>query len=446
MQDVWNHSLRSDPALSTDEEPLVKMAESGPLLVLGWSMSNRGYVVESLERNGVRVAILHDEHVASVPHNAHVLEPYAALYGTADVETVANIARESLCAGIITFDDELTLLAASVAEVCGFAGPPPESIVAALGKAASRTAFVRENVASVPFRVIRPGEALPHDDELPFPWVVKPGALSGGDGVYLVRDQSEARTAVARAMTRASAGVVERDQVLVEEYIDGPNLTVELAVGSNAESFVIGSSGSHYILSDESGLRRFREKSYACPASFDDAVLEAGEAVAVAAVRACGLRDSLAHVELRLSPGGWKIIEVNPRAAGAYIPEMILRTTGVDYIGIGLAIALRAEWPSAVPPRSAALALQYIPVPEGIEDGDTVALTDESNALAFELYRKRLLTGAGQLWDATLPCVGLVMSEGRTVDQATRRVESAAGSIRVSAARPGSTRAEGGNG
>ena len=70
-------------------------------------------------------------------------------------------------------------------------------------------------------------------------------------------------------------------------------------------------------------------------------------AAATDALRALGLGWGAAHVELRLTAAGPRIIEVNPRLAGGMIPRMVEEATGIDLVARQVA---RAVGPVA-PPR-----------------------------------------------------------------------------------------------
>ena len=74
------------------------------------------------------------------------------------------------------------------------------------------------------------------------------------------------------------------------------------------------------------------------------------EAVAVAAIEALGLDRGVAHTEVKLTPDGPKLVEVNPRPAGNQITELVRRVTGIDLPAAYAQLARRT--PVCAAPRS----------------------------------------------------------------------------------------------
>ena len=176
------------------------------------------------------------------------------------------------------------------------------------------------------FRVAASGsDAVEAAREIGFPVVVKPVSGSGSVGVKLCEQAGEVR-AHADALLRQKQN--ERGQplppyVLVEQLIIGPEYSVE-TMGTN----VIG------ITSKRLGpLPHFVEIGHDFPAHFLDREDESISQTARDSLKALNLGWGPAHIELRLDPGGPKIIEVNPRLAGGFIPELVRLACGIDMIG-----------------------------------------------------------------------------------------------------------------
>src|SRR5581483_660485 len=76
------------------------------------------------------------------------------------------------------------------------------------------------------------------------------------------------------------------------------------------------------------------------PAALDpEAALEA-ERVAAAAVRAIGLRDSVAYPQLLVSPDGVRLVEIAARVPAGLMDEVARLGIGVDLVQIALLQAL----------------------------------------------------------------------------------------------------------
>ncbi|WP_128092288.1 ATP-grasp domain-containing protein, partial [Streptomyces resistomycificus] len=128
---------------------------------------------------------------------------------------------------------------------------------------------------------------------------------------------------------------VYKRQVLVEELLDGPEVSVETVSHAGAVH-VVG-------VTDKSigGAPAFIETGHMFPAALTPADTEAAEQTALAALKALGLVDGVvAHTEIKLTSGGPRVVEVNPRPAGNRITELVRHVTGIDLAAAFVDVAL----------------------------------------------------------------------------------------------------------
>ena len=92
----------------------------------------------------------------------------------------------------------------------------------------------------------------------------------------------------------------------------------------------------------------FVEIGHDFPAPLTDQIRADIELAALDALAALGLGWGPSHLELRLTPAGPRIIEVNPRLAGGMIPRLVLEATGIDLIE--LTVCRAAGMPVAIRP------------------------------------------------------------------------------------------------
>lgn len=229
--------------------------------------------------------------------------------------------------GVLTSCDYYLDTAARLAAHLGLPGADPEAVRRAYRKDLARAAM---DVAGVP----QPRYALAESwsamskaaRELGFPLVVKPVDLCAGMYVREVADEAGLRAAFdALAGFPVNARCQPRvPTVLLEELLSGPEVSVE-TVTVDGDTTVVG-------VTDKSlgGASGFVETGHMFPAVLDPATARRAGEVAVAALTAVGLDRGVAHTELRLTPSGPRVVEVNPRPAGNQITELVRRVTGID--------------------------------------------------------------------------------------------------------------------
>jgi biotin carboxylase len=282
-----------------------------------------------------------------------------------------HLAAQHRVAGVTSSSDYFVATAAGVARALGRPGPDPKALAAARDKGNQRRCFAAHGVDSPAFRLVTSAaQAGRAAADLGPPVVVKPVSRSGSIGV---RRCDTVRAAADHAAGLLATTTDERGnplpaEVLVESYLDGPELSVELFDGR-----VRAVVGKHLDPS-----RGFLEVGHDVPASLDAGTADLLGHVARAALRALGLRWGAAHVELRLVGGRAFVVEVNPRLAGGMIPQALRHANGTDLIAELVAAA------AGVPPAPAAgsaghAAIRFL-VPAA--DGRVTAVPDPAGVRA----------------------------------------------------------------
>src|SRR5439155_17336315 len=111
---------------------------------------------------------------------------------------------------------------------------------------------------------------------------------------------------------------------LVQEYVDGPEYSVE-GYATSGEIVVLAVTEKIH-----SGPPLFEELGHVQPAGLDAAAARAIEEYAVEAARAFELVHCFFHLELRLARSGPVMMEINCRIAGDLIPRLIELRTGMS--------------------------------------------------------------------------------------------------------------------
>jgi len=254
-------------------------------------------------------------------------------------------------AGVTSSSEYWVGTAAEVARSLGLPHrlPDPAAIRSTRDKGVQRSLLCRAGVPGPGFAVAATmAEAAEAAARIGLPVVVKPVAGSGSVGVRKCASLAEVRAAAGYVLHTdpAELALPAQPAVLVEEYLAGAEYSVE-----TLDEQVVAVIGKH--LGPEP---HFVETGHDIPAPLPPAERAALGDTAVAALRALGLGRGPAHVELRLSAAGPRLVEVNPRLAGGMIPRMVQEATGIDMIfHVVAAAAGRAEQPRATRDRAASI-------------------------------------------------------------------------------------------
>ncbi|MFF4016053.1 acetyl-CoA carboxylase biotin carboxylase subunit family protein [Streptomyces sp. NPDC001843] len=163
------------------------------------------------------------------------------------------------------------------------------------------------------------------------PAIVKPVRGEGSRDTYAVHDAARAPDLLAELFTAVRTSADEGAPFVAEELLPG---RAGLPSGDyvSVESLCRPDGVTHLALTGKFPLvRPFREPGQYWPAQVSDA--ERGEILDLTtrALTALGVRTGLTHTEIKLTPAGPRIIEVNGRVGG-HINELARRACGVDLV------------------------------------------------------------------------------------------------------------------
>ncbi|MCX5015513.1 ATP-grasp domain-containing protein [Streptomyces sp. NBC_00555] len=257
-------------------------------------------------------------------------------------------------AGVLTWDETLLRTTAEVAARLGLLHMSPDAVDRCRDKLTTRRILGAAGVPSAGFRHVRtPAEALDAAEALGYPVVVKPRALAGSIGVTLASDARELAAAFDQAAGSSFPGITGLDGVIVEEYLTGPEISVDCAV-QGGRAVVVNVARKRLGFTpyfEEVGhlVAPWRHEPWA------DAVLS----VVTEAHAALGIRTGLTHTELRLTPTGPRVVEVNGRLGGDFIPLLGALATGVDLVAAACDIAL-GRTPDLTPTRDRCAEVTFV--------------------------------------------------------------------------------------
>lgn len=257
--------------------------------------------------------------------------------------------------GVVTVCDYYVGTVAEVAQALGLPQAFSANVVMERRKDLVRDALGAAGLPNPRYAVTEDWEATREAAAgIGYPLVAKPTDLASSAFVRLVHDESELQQAWA-ALQAFPRNFREQQRVpllLLEEYMSGEEVSVE-ACSYAGETTILG-------ITDKSitGHPYFVEDGHMFPARLDEAAVSSVQELVRGALTAVGHDHGISHTEVKLTPDGPRIVEINPRPGGNYIAELVQRVTGVDLLlaQIDLALGRRPDLtPQATGVASAAI-------------------------------------------------------------------------------------------
>ena len=270
---------------------------------------------------------------------------------TADVESIRAVctALPGRVVGVTSSSEYFIAPANEVARALDLPHTDPDAIRACRDKRVQRERLAAAGVPGPAFAAAgTPESAVQAAAGVGLPVVVKPIAGSGSIGTQLCARLEDVHR-MTEAVLGGLTGLPPQDAVMVEEYVEGAEYSVE-----TLDEHVVGVTRKHL-----GPPPYFVETGHDFPAALTTDERTSLSETAIAALRALGLGWGAAHVELRQSATGPLIVEVNPRLAGGMIPRMVHEAYGLDMIAYVVAKAAGIA-KSAQPTRHRAASIRFL--------------------------------------------------------------------------------------
>jgi len=264
-----------------------------------------------------------------------------------DRDSIAAALRDVGVDGITVFSDVGQQPAAEIAGALGLPFHSPQTALLLRDKFEQRLAL---RAGGLPVPAVVPvcrdsigcrSEA--EDLEMTWPAVLKPRRGSGGRETFLVRDPEDLLGALEDAAVD--------EQFILEEYlpdredrIGGP-----VAAMVSVELVVVDGIARHLAVSGRFPIAPpLRENGGFLPAELDaedaDAVIDCAKRAAAA----LGVQRGVLHVEIKQTPAGPRIVEVNGRVGGV-VPTLLAGVGGPPLLSWALRLALGLDIPAFSP-------------------------------------------------------------------------------------------------
>lgn len=340
---------------------------------------------------------------------------------TNDPEGVYNAAKEFGADGITSVATDMPMR--SIAYACqklGLTGIAPDVAVRATDKAEMIRAFAEHDVPHPWYYVVENGDLSQVKDKLTYPCICKPTDNSASRGVVIIDNEAQLEAAIAYSSENGRSGTV-----IVEELLVGSEISVE--------AFAVKGQVSVLAITDKltTGAPHFVEMGHNQPSRFTGDTKTAIEQAAAAAMKAVGIENGPAHVEMMVTTRGPVLIELGARLGGDFITtDLVPLSTGIDMLGATIRLAC-GEDVDIAPKKPMASAVRYMNTAHGVIR--CVEGIEESMQLPGVIRTEMLKEIGETAGDITnsLDRVGYVIGQGETVEQAVAACEAGLQRVKV---------------
>jgi len=341
---------------------------------------------------------------------------------TIDIDGVAETAKKFAPDGIMTLATDMPMRSiAKAAEVCSLPGITMDTAIKSTDKGEMIKAFEACGVEHPWYFILSaPSELDSVIDKISFPCISKPTDNSGSRGVMLIHNEEELREAIAYSSENGRSG-----GVIVEEYMVGPEVSVE----------IITTDGEPHVLNvtDKltTGAPHFVEMGHNQPSRLAADDLEKIRDLARRAVKAVGIKNGPAHVEIMLTKDGPKMVELGARMGGDCITtHLVPLSTGIDMIAATIKIACGEE-PDIERKFGKGSAIRYFNTPCGtiksISGAEEALKIDGVKEISFV---KNVGDEVGSIGSST-DRVGFVIAQADTPEDAIDVCENALKAVKI---------------
>ncbi len=260
--------------------------------------------------------------------------PFIAGHTTVDtldadavLAAVKQLSETAGILGMVCYDEARIEATAKAATALGLPTSPPDAVARCRDKHLTRQALAAAEVPQAESVSVRSlDEALAAARRIGYPVVLKPRNLAASFGVTRADSDADVSAAYTAARTTTLPEAPERyeDGVLVEEYLDGEEISVDsICFGGRVEPASVAHKRTGFAPNfEETGHR----VNGADPLLSDETLRD----VVIRAHRAVGIHTGVTHVELKLTSRGPRIIEINARLGGDLIPYLGKLAGGPD--------------------------------------------------------------------------------------------------------------------
>jgi biotin carboxylase len=264
-----------------------------------------------------------------------------------DQKAVLQIAEQEIVDGVIHPCSEVAMHTMGyINDKMYLNGIGLETAIRTTNKEKMRGAFASGNAPS-PFskgaKTVKDALSIAHD--ILGDIIIKPSRSSGSRGVTHLPLNMKKDEDIISSFYRAIENSFD-NSVVIEEYIDGPEFSVEIVIWNNNPIVI--------AVTDKltNGSPFFVELGHSQPSQFSMEVLNRIKEAAILGCKSLKLNYCTAHVEIKLQNNKPYLIEIGARLGGDFIStDLVYLSTGIDMVAAAINLSLGIE-PDLIPKHS----------------------------------------------------------------------------------------------
>lgn len=154
-----------------------------------------------------------------------------------------------------------------------------------------------------------------------YPLIVKSPVSGGSKDVYLVQNKFEMKKKIEKI-----AKLFPNQDILIEEYLDGPQYIVEVLVHKGNLNIIA------IVKQDITKIKKFIVTGYEIQPNLEESLYRSLFDAVESIIKDLGVVNAACHLEIRHVHGNWKLIEINPRISGGAMNRMIEEAYGINLV------------------------------------------------------------------------------------------------------------------
>ncbi|MBI4051174.1 MAG: ATP-grasp domain-containing protein [Elusimicrobia bacterium] len=427
--------------LSDSAAEISQSLKGKSILFVNSGFPRKKFILQRARQLGVHIVLLNKEpnwasRYADVLIQADTFDPEECV-----AELEAFLKSHPLHGAVTFWEDDIPLLA-KICERFGWIGNSLEAALNARNKIRTRQILKSKelNHYSVPSHQIKSKENLKKASQtIGFPCVLKPAWGASSQFVVKVENWEEAEDAFEYIRSTLSPKFDPiysyGTDILCEGYADGAEVDLDILLQDGQVRFS--------AVTDNFPTKEpfFIETGDAMPSRHEEAdlkrVLEMGEAV----VKALGLTHGAVHMEAKICLDSPKLIEVNARMGGDYIPDWIKTVWGVDLVeeSLKIAVGMPVHPQKHTEPQAHLVGRYLIPSSSGVISGITSLNGHPDHTKVHETMLEKEIGDPVFVPPEGFDSLGWVVGKGNNYAEAEENLEETFKNLHISIARFDST-------